>query len=321
MESPVSTAASGRRMLRIASFTLVAAALLAAGFVVARDRMPRTREAADRRLRVVASFYPLYFFASKIGGDAAIVFNVTPAGAEPHEYELTPQDLVRIETSDLVLLNGLDFEPWGNRILADQQNQLPGVITVGEEAAILYKTGDGGRILNPHVWLSPPLARRMIEVIVEAFVSLDAARAEGFRANAAALQMRLTELDTAYRLGLRACRLRDIITSHAAFGYLAAEYGFNEIPIAGVSTDDEPSAREIADIAAFAKRNGITHIFFESLTSPELAKTIAEEAGAKTLALNPLEGLTDAEITEGKDYITEMTQNFHNLQIALHCLP
>ncbi|MEK7195779.1 MAG: zinc ABC transporter substrate-binding protein, partial [Patescibacteria group bacterium] len=122
-----------------------------------------------------------------------------------------------------------------------------------------------------------------------------------------------------YSAGLKNCALKDIITSHAFFGYLAATYSLRQISIAGLSPDAEPSSKEIGVIVKFAKENKVKYIFFESLVNPKLSETIATEIEAKTLVLNPLEGLTRAETNAGKNYFTEMRDNLNNLKVALEC--
>jgi len=121
------------------------------------------------------------------------------------------------------------------------------------------------------------------------------------------------------RLTAPDCQLKDIVTSHAAFGYLAAAYGLNQIAIAGLSPDAEPSPEQLADIVKQARTDKIKYIFFESLVSPKLAQTIATEINAQTLVFNPLEGLTKDEIAQGQDYFTEMRNNLTNLRTALQC--
>jgi zinc transport system substrate-binding protein len=131
--------------------------------------------------------------------------------------------------------------------------------------------------------------------------------------------VQLADLDASYRTKLSSCAIKDIVTSHAAFGYLAAAYGLTQVPIAGLSPESEPSPTQLASIASFAKKNHVTTIFFESLVSPKLAETIANEVGAKTMVLDPIEGLSDAQLASGATYITQMTNNLTNLTIALQC--
>jgi zinc transport system substrate-binding protein len=271
------------------------------------------------KLQVSTSFYPLYFMSSEIGGNKADVANITPSGGEPHDYEPTAQDIAQIENSKLLVLNGGGLEAWGASIQKNIDPQKTLVVTAGEGLTTQKVTEDGVDMIDPHVWLSPPLAEKMVDKIALGFAQADPANASYYQANAMALKVKLADLDTAYKTGLASCAQKNIITSHAAFGYIATTYGLHQVPIAGLSPDAEPSPKQLADIAQFAKSNTVKYIFFESLVSPKLSETIANEVGAKTMVLNPIEGLTPAEISAGKTYLTEMRNNLTNLETVLEC--
>lgn len=275
--------------------------------------------APSGKLEVVASFYPMAFFASQIGGEKALISDITPAGAEPHDYEPTSQDMAKIEKSSLIILNGGGLEAWGNALKQNIDPTRTTLVVAGDGLATEHMEEGGKTIIDPHVWLSPPLAETMVDKIAEGFVTADPTNAEYYRNNAVALKKRLSDLDVTYMKGLADCQRRDIITSHAAFGYLAVAYGLQQVAITGISPDAEPSAQQLAKIVSFAKEQGVKYIFFESLASPKLAETIASEIGAQTLVLNPIEGLTDKELAQGKDYFTEMTTNLTHLETALQC--
>jgi zinc transport system substrate-binding protein len=275
--------------------------------------------ARSNKLHVAASFYPLYFFSSQIGGEKARVINITPAGAEPHDYEPTAQDIAQIERSKLLILNGGGFEAWGDSI---KQNLNAGntlILTVGEGLTHLQAKEERESTTDPHIWLSPPLAEEIVDRITQGFLKVDPVNRDYYRSNAASLKSDLAALDKEFRVGLSRCSEKNIVTSHAAFGYLASDYGLHQVPIAGLSPDAEPSPRQLADIIKFARRNKIQYIFFESLVSPKLSETIAREVGAKTLVLNPIEGLSDKEASQGKTYFSEMRNNLANLRAALQC--
>lgn len=294
-------------------------ALAGAAYFTMNESTPRAPAKTNKR-RIVASFYPLYYFASQISGDRAEVYNITPAGAEPHDYEPTPQDMARIEDANLLILNGGNFEAWGKRVRDGRRGAGVAVVAVGEALAG-QKTSDGDSVAinDPHVWLSPALAKKEAEKIADSIKLIDPAGAGYYEANAADLARRLAALDRDFRDGLSRCADRNIITSHAAFGYLAREYGIMQTPISGLSPDEEPTALKLAEIADFVKKNQIKYIFFESLVNPKLAQTIAEETGAEALPLNPLEGLTAEEEAGGQDYFTVMSENLATLQTALRC--
>lgn len=272
----------------------------------------------DKTVQVNTSFYPLYFFAEQIGGDKANVHNITPAGSEPHDYEPTSQDIARIENSDILIING-GVEAWANKLLDDLRGKDVEVVTAGEGMFTQQMQEDDQTITDPHIWLVPALAKKEIQRITAAYIKKDPANSSYYQANEKSLEQKLDNLDAKYKNGLSTCKSKDIITSHAAFGYLAKAYGLNQVSIAGLSPDAEPSTQQLAGVAKFAKEHTIQYIFFESLVSPKLSETIANEIGAKTLVLDPLEGIPDDEIKQGKNYFTVMEDNLNNLQIALQC--
>jgi zinc transport system substrate-binding protein len=277
-----------------------------------------TASPISNKLQATASFYPLYFFASEIGGDKAEVKNVTPAGAEPHDFEPTAEDMAHIQDSKLLILNGGGLEPWGKDV-TENNSLKTSIVVAGEDLTNQKVVEEGEQITDPHIWLSPIFAEKMVDKITEGFEKVDAGNKDYYIANATALKTKLAELDGLYKEGLKTCLQKNIITSHSAFGYLATAYGLKQVPITGLSPDAEPSPKELADIAKFAKANNIKYIFFESLVSPKLSQTLADEIGAQTLVLNPIEGLTSEEVSEDKDYFTEMKSNLANLETALQC--
>lgn len=277
-----------------------------------------TQSPGANKLSAVASFYPLYFFASEIGGNKLEVQNITPAGAEPHDYEPTSQEIAQIERSKLLILNG-GVETWGNKIQDDLKEKRVPVVIAGEGLFSLTSTENGQVTPDTHIWLSPPLAKIEAQRILSKLITIDPQNSAYFEQNAQNLENKLDQLDQIFQKSLSRCQKKEIITSHAAFGYLAKQYGLNQVPIAGLSPDSEPSPQQLAQIAQFARQHQVKYIFFESLVSPKLAQTLATEVGAQTLVLDPLEGLSNDDLRQGKNYFTKMEQNLNNLQIALEC--
>jgi len=294
----------------------------------------QTRSAASGKMQVAASFYPLYFFATQIGGDKADVINITPAGTEPHDYEPTAQDMAKIENSRIFIFNGRGLESWTDNIEKNidpnktlmvgasmGMDQVCGIDTKLYPLPLTEKQKENicQKQTDPHIWIAPFMATNIVQNILDGFVKADPANAEYYQANAAALKNKLIALDSEYQNGLANCQLKTFITSHNAFGYLAQAYGLRQIAIAGLSPDAEPSPAQLIDVAKTAKVENIKYIFFESLASPKLSQTIATEIGAQTLVLDPIEGLTKDEIVAGQNYFTIEENNLKNLQIALQC--
>ncbi|MFB5760761.1 metal ABC transporter substrate-binding protein [Paenibacillus medicaginis] len=172
--------------------------------------------------------------------------------------------------------------------------------------------------LDPHVWLSPALAVQEVRNIEKGLSEAAPQYKDQFKTNADAYVAALEALDKDFTAALKDSKRKDFITQHAAFGYLAKQYGLTQVPIAGLSPDQEPSPSRMADIVKFAKEHNVKTIFFETLVSSKVADTIANEIGAQSAVLNPIEGLTEEELADGLDYIKVMRQNLEALKAALN---
>ncbi len=172
---------------------------------------------------------------------------------------------------------------------------------------------------DPHVWLDPELAKRQVDAIRTGLERPDPANSSRYQQRAQALKDRLDTLQQRYREGLRACRIRAFVTAHQAFSYLAQRFGLEQIPIAGLSPDASPSPARLAELARLLRGRQIRVVFFEELASPAVADTLAREVGARTMVLNPLEGLSPEQQQSGADYFKLMDSNLANLRQALEC--
>jgi zinc transport system substrate-binding protein len=262
-------------------------------------------------LHVVATFYPMAYIAERIGQQHVTVTQITPSGIEPHEYEPTPQDLAKISSADIFLLNGRGMDPWAERIRPELEK---GDIRVVDATPVGTVIPD-----DPHTWLDPLLFRHTADDVLQAFVEADPTHAQEYRGNAESLVATLNTLNEEYVDGLRQCVIREIIVSHDAFQYLARRYNFTAHAVSGLSPEEEPSAKRIGELATLAKSKNIDTVFFETLVDPKLAETIASEVGAKTAVLNPVEGLIETEITTGMDYAAIMYDNLSALRKAMKC--
>ncbi len=260
--------------------------------------------ASSERTTVVAAFYPLAWAAERIGGEGLEVVNLTPAGSEPHDLELSARDVQRVREADVVLYLGAGFMPALEDAVEGRENAVD--LLAGQ--TLLEAEGGAGR--DPHVWLDPSrfaeLARRIGEALG------DPAAADG-------LVRELEALDADFRAGLADCERHEIVTSHAAFAYLAAAYDLEQIALSGISPEAEPSPRALEALVEEVREHGATTVFFETLVSPRLAETVAREAGAVTAALDPLEGLSADALAAGDDYRSVMRDNLETLRGALGC--
>jgi zinc transport system substrate-binding protein len=238
-------------------------------------------------LSVVASFYPLAEAAERIGGDVTHVTNLTPPGVEPHDLELTPDQVEAIVD------------------VLDAVDPLPAPPGEAEE----------GLSVDPHVWLDPERYAAIVGALAGRLGDAAPDDRATFHANASTFVDTLDALDAGFRDGLASCDRREIVTNHAAFGYLAAAYDLQQVAISGLEPDAEPTPDRLAELAGLVERDGITTIFTEELVPPDVAETLAEEVGVRTAILHTLEGAPEG----GADYVSTMRENLDTLRAALGC--
>jgi zinc transport system substrate-binding protein len=254
---------------------------------------------ASGQTDVVAGFYPLAWAAEEIGGEDVAVTNLTPAGAEPHDLELSVRDAELVRSADVVLYLGDGFQP-----------ALEEAAEGAEGTAVDVLDGADVRDRDPHVWLDP---RRFAEAVGRVGQALKDAPAAG------ELASRLRALDREFASGLATCERRELVTAHDAFGYLGERYDLRVIPIGGISPETEPSPQDLERVADEVRASGATTVFVEPLLSPEVGETVARETGATTAVLDPLEGLTEDQLERGEDYFSTMRANLAALREGLEC--
>jgi zinc transport system substrate-binding protein len=278
-----------------------------------------TGGATDTGMSVVAGFYPLAEAAQRIGGDCVTVTNLTPPGVEPHDLELTPGDVEALATADVVLTMGGGFQPAVEDGAAASDGTVIDVLGVADSTLPPPPSEAGGGLsLDPHLWLDPGRWAQMVRAFGVDLAELLPASCDA-AANAEAYASQLDALDAAFTEGLSSCQRSTIVTTHAAFGYLADAYGLTQEAIAGLVPESEPSAQRLAELRDLVEREGVTTIFTEELVAPDVADTLASEAGVDVATLNTLEGLTDDRLAAGADYRSVMRENLVTLEAALGC--
>lgn len=266
--------------------------------------------ASPARVDVVAAFYPLAEAVRQVGGRYVHVVDVTPAGVEPHDLELTTDQVDRIQDARLVVVLGDDFQPALEKAARDRDGATLVVVD-----HLRSETND-----DPHVWLDPARMRDIVDAVQAALTKVAPKHAKVFALRAARFDAQLSRLDVEFSVGLARCERRLLVTAHEAFGYLASAYALSQRGVAGLSPDAEPDPKRLAELADLARDEGVTTIFTEELVPPKVAETLAREAGGlKTEVLNPLEGLTDEQRARGDGYVSVMRDNLEKLRTALGC--
>jgi zinc transport system substrate-binding protein len=271
---------------------------------------------ADAKLAVVAAFYPFAEAARQVGGERVDVVDLTPAGAEPHDLEVTSKQVDEIASADVVLVMGHGFQP----SVEDATRANDATTVVLDDLPVDAKDRDVESGLDPHVWLDPRLMEKIVDVVGQALTRADPSAKATYERNARAYDAKLAALDDEFVKGLADCERDTIYSAHEAFGWLAKRYGLRQESLAGLSPDAEPTPDRIADLADRARRDGATTIFTEPLVPPDLAATLAREAGdLRTAPLDPLEALSKDRADAGDDYLAVMRSNLGALRSALGC--
>ncbi|MBI4359623.1 MAG: zinc ABC transporter substrate-binding protein [Candidatus Jacksonbacteria bacterium] len=305
-------------MKKLSAFIIVIALAVIGIVLISKiSKSKKIAPASGSVVKAAASFYPLAEFAKQVGADKIDVVNITPSGMEPHDFEPSPQDIAKIYSAKIFIFNGSGFDPWAEKIEEDLKKNRVAVVNMTRYFHLLQDKAEEGA--DPHIWLDPVMAQKEVEIIADNLKIKDPRNGLIYEENASRYIAKLSELDKKYQDGLADCATRDAVASHAAFGYLAKRYNINITSIAGISPEEEPSPKRIAEIAEIARLKNIKYIFFETLVSPKLAETLAREIGAETLVLNPIEGLTEAELEAGKNYISIMEDNLQSIRKALVC--
>ncbi|MGB7595726.1 MAG: metal ABC transporter substrate-binding protein [Erysipelotrichaceae bacterium] len=259
------------------------------------------------KLQVVVSVYVLEEFTKRIGGDLIQVTNIVPPGIEPHDFELSAQDRIKLQNADVLLTIGVGFENWLNEVAPKLTKTL------------VVKTGEGvaSDPNDPHVWLDPNLAKLMAVKIRDALIQVDPQNKTTYHANTQTLIAELSALDALYRTTL-ANRVRDIfISSHNAFSYLAKAYGLHQEAIAGANPETDVSAMRVREIITLINTQHIPVVFSEAFLDPKIAEAIAKETSASVMTLVPVENLSAVERKNGETYFSLMKKNLYALYTAL----
>ncbi|MED3916234.1 metal ABC transporter substrate-binding protein [Priestia megaterium] len=288
-----------------------------------RSSNETNKSSTNEKIHVTTTFYPMYEFTKQVAGDKADVELLIPSTVEPHDWEPSPKDMKNIQQSDLVVYNSPYMETWEPSIEKSINSEGPTFVKASTGIELMNgiedeeEKGKQAHAYDPHVWLSPVLAQKEVKNIAEALEKADPDNKDYYEKNSEKYIDQLKDLDKKYQSTLKDVRNKELITQHAAFGYLAKQYGLTQVPIAGLSPEQEPSAAKLAELKKFAQTHHVKTIYFEELTSPKVAKTLADEVGAKTEVLNTLEGLSKEQQKQGLDYIEAMENNLKQLQKSL----
>lgn len=267
--------------------------------------------ADTKKPQIYTSFYALYDFTKEISGDYADVYNLVPAGTEPHDWEPTVQDMAKLNNADVVFYNGMGMEGWIDKVKSSLGSSDVKFQELSLNVAVDKESSD------PHIWLNPQNVKIMCGNILNTLCEADPQNQEAYKANYDNYMARLDSLDKLYKDTISTLPNKNIVVSHEAYSYMCSAYSLNQTAIDGISADSEPSPDKMMELIKYIKENNIKYIFYEELVSKKTAETLAEETGTTLLPLNPFEGLTQEETDAGENYISVMEKNLENIKTAL----
>jgi zinc transport system substrate-binding protein len=282
---------------------------------------------ADQKLTVIATIFPIYDFARKIGGDKINVTMLLPPGVDAHHYELKPNDIIKVSKADIFLFTNFEMEQWAYKIInaADKSTNMLAIET-GNGAFLLPLNKESGdkdeHISNfdPHIWLDMDNAQKMVDNIAAAFIKKDSRNSDYYKKNAHDYKLKLIALDQRYRTELTDCKTKIILhAGHWAFAYLAKRYNLQYIAASNVFADAEPSPQKILSLIEQIKSEKVPYVYYEDMINPRLAQTIAKETGTNLLKLNNGHDLRRADMDKGESFISIMEINLINMKKGMKC--
>ena len=290
------------------------------------------KEALDpNKITIVATLFPQYDFARELAGDKANILLLLPPGMESHSYEPTPGDIITIQESDIFLYTGDEMEPWVSGIAANigesplVADLSQGITLCEEEHAHEEEEGHGHETdhhheFNPHIWTSPVLAMQMVKNVEQALITADPANAEFYHSNAASYLEKLGALDQEFRTVVENSAQDTVyIGSRFSLYYFMEEYGLSHIAAYDSCEEEaEPSIKRVISMIEEMKSSGVKAIYYEELTEPYIANTIAESADAEALLFHSCHNVSKDELNEGATYLSLMKQNVENLKKGLN---
>ena len=283
-----------------------------------------TKQSVEKKIKVVTTLYPLYDFVKEIGGNSVEVTLLIPPGVEPHSFEPKPRDMITLNDADIFIYTGPLMETWAANIIKGVNNKKIFVVNASKDIhlipAVSFDTNERVGALDPHIWLGLNNVDIIINEITQGLIQADEKNSTLYKKNAIEYQKKITALKADYSSDLGPCKKRTIVYGgHYTFGYLAREYSLTYLAAAGISSDAEPTVADLSRLVEIVKKEQIPYIFYQELSSPKVAETIAQETGAQLILLNGAHTVSKQDFEQGVSYIDIMKSNLQNLKKGLEC--
>ena len=295
-------------------------ALVALSGVYLYSRQVHVVEPAGGRIRVLATFYPVYDFAANVGGNRISLSLLVPETVDVHAFEPTPQSIQEVATANVLIFSGAGLEPWIPQVIAAAGN--PGLVLVDSSQGISLlpvpsQFQRGNRTVDPHIWLDPLLAKQQVTNILNGLIKADPNDQEYFTSNAEKYIAKLDALNSEISDVAAHAKTRYFVTFHEAFAYFARRYNLTQISIAG-PFEEEPTPGDISNVVATINGYRLCYVGYESLENPSISQSIASQTHATLILMDPIEGLSQSDQAAGKDYLTKMQDDLGSFKLALN---
>ncbi|MED1578074.1 metal ABC transporter solute-binding protein, Zn/Mn family [Bacillus safensis] len=315
-------------------FFILTAALFAIGLAACSSSAGTnaSKGKADGKLIIYTTIFPIQDFTEKIGGSHVHAQSVYPANADAHSFEPSSKTMVEMAEGDAFIYSGTGAEAFADKTAATLKDQGVKTVKAAEGIKLLSTNeehaheegedhdhdGHDHGDKDPHAWLDPVYAQQMAKNIKDTLVSLDPDHKEEYTKNYENLKKDLQSLDQEFKTTLSKAKHKEILVSHAAYGYWEKRYGIEQISVLGLSASEEPSQKQLENIVQKAEKHHIQYVIFENNVSSKVSDTIRSEIGAKSLTLKNLESITEDDAKNGESYVSLMKQNLKTLNTALN---
>jgi zinc transport system substrate-binding protein len=285
------------------------------GLVLSNNTAPKN----NQKLKVIATFYPLYDFAQNVGGDKVAASILVPETVDVHDFEPTPSSIQAIIDADVLIYNGAGLEPWIQDIITASGNTHLVTVDTSKGIELLSVSSqfqNGNQTVDPHIWLNPVTAKQQVNNILQGLIKADPADGQYFVQKADAYNAKLDELNTEAFNATTNISTNVFVTFHEAFAYFANQYNLTQLPILG-PFEEEPTPAEIQNVISAIDQYHLKYVGYESLENPAVSQSISTQTNASLINMNPIEGLTADQRAAGENYISLMKQDIANIHMAL----
>ena len=307
--------------MRKRTYAIVAVliAIILVGTVLALYFSNSITPGTSSKLKVIATFYPLYDFAQNVGGNKTDVSILVPETVDVHAFEPTPSSIAEISSADVLIYNGAGLEPWIQDVINAAGNTKLVKVDTSQGINLLpvpSQFQNGNRTLDPHIWLDPLNAKQQVNNILQGLIKADHADTQYFTQNANNYEAKLDALNSQAINATTNTATKYFVTFHEAFAYFAKQYNVTQLAISG-PFEEEPTPTDIQNVISAINQYHLKYVGYESLENPAISQSISSQTSATLIEMNPIEGLTTQEKSAGDSYITLMQQDINNIHLAL----